>query len=73
MTNQDDFDLIWPDPLSLTHYNWIYPAEEAGGVIRYDKRGLLSLDPPSSVSCVAHLTIPSASLHPLGSYPFCVA
>ncbi|CAB1102034.1 unnamed protein product [Ectocarpus sp. CCAP 1310/34] len=34
VTNQDDFDLIWTDPLSMTHYNWNYPEEDAPGVIR---------------------------------------
>lgn len=34
VTNQDDFDLAWPEPISLTHYNWNYPANLAAGVIR---------------------------------------
>lgn len=34
MTNQDDFDLVWPEPLSLSHYRWIYEPEEAPDVIR---------------------------------------
>lgn len=34
MTNQDDFDLLWPDPLSLTRYKWIYTETEAPNVVR---------------------------------------
>ena len=34
VTNQDELDLLWPDPLSLTHYQWKYSKEEAPNVIR---------------------------------------
>lgn len=34
MTNQDDLDLLWPDPLSLTHYRWRYSKTVAPNVIR---------------------------------------
>ena len=34
VSNQDDFDMAWPDPLSLTHYNWRYKEKEIHGVIR---------------------------------------
>ncbi|CAM9396488.1 unnamed protein product [Ascophyllum nodosum] len=33
VTNQDDFDEAWPEPLSLTHYRWRY-GRDAPGVIR---------------------------------------
>ena len=34
VTNQDDFDKAWPEPLSLTHYRWNYPRDLVAGVIR---------------------------------------
>lgn len=34
VTNQDDFDLAWPDPLSMSHYNWNYSKKFAVAVVR---------------------------------------
>ncbi|CAM9889994.1 unnamed protein product [Scytosiphon promiscuus] len=34
VTSQDDFDLVWPNPLSSSHYRWMYPPTEAPDVIR---------------------------------------
>ncbi|CAN0511290.1 unnamed protein product [Ectocarpus sp. 12 AP-2014] len=33
-TNQDDFDMVWPDPIALTHYDWAYSSNMAPGLVR---------------------------------------
>ncbi|CAN0062335.1 unnamed protein product [Pylaiella littoralis] len=43
VTNQDDFDLAWPNPLASTHYNWVYEEKYASGVIRNVLRAYWSM------------------------------
>jgi len=35
VTNQDDFDLAWPNPISLSYYKWGYASDWAPAVVRY--------------------------------------
>lgn len=34
MTNQDDFDLAWSEPVSLSHYDWAYPPTRIPATVR---------------------------------------
>lgn len=34
VTNQDDLDDAWPDPVSLTRYDWGYPRNQMAGRVR---------------------------------------
>lgn len=43
MTNQDDFDIAWPDPLSLSHFDWAYPASRKASIVRNVFRAFWSM------------------------------
>lgn len=34
MTNQDDLDYAWPDPVSLSYYDWGYPRTSMAGRVQ---------------------------------------
>lgn len=38
VTDQDKFDRLRPDPLSLTPYHWHYGEEQIDSLKRYDTR-----------------------------------
>ena len=62
MTNQEDLDLVVPDPLSLTKYRWVYPLFMVGAVTRYvchDGPTVVLLESYSNVAAVRACTVES--------------